>query len=112
MKISYEQVADVTVLRISGKITLGDSSKKFENEIRELVKNGHKRILLDMKEVTYIDQSGIGQLVSAFTTVSNSGGWLKLLNLCKRVLDLMVITKLYTVFDVFDDEAKAVRSFH
>jgi len=79
--------------------------------MREMVGKGQKKILLNLGEVSYIDSSGIGELVSGFTTVTNSGGQLKLLNLNKRVKDLLQITKLYTVFDVHEDEASAIRSF-
>ena len=79
--------------------------------IRDLASAGHKKLLLNLGEVSYIDSSGIGEMVSGFTTVTNHGGMLKLLNLNKRVKDLLQITKLYTVFEVHDDEAAAVRSF-
>ena len=79
--------------------------------IRDLAAGGHKKLLLNLAEISYIDSSGIGELVSGFTTVANQGGVVKLLNLTKRVQDLLQITKLYTVFEVFDDEAKAVQSF-
>ena len=81
------------------------------DRLRELVKENHKNILLNLREVTYIDSSGIGELVSGFTTITNQGGRLKLLSLTHRVKDLLQITKLYTVFDVHEDEAHAVRSF-
>jgi anti-sigma B factor antagonist len=90
---------------------LGEASSTFRDTIRELVSKGEKKLLLNLAEVSYIDSSGIGELVSAYTTVTNQGGQLKLLNLTKRIQDLLQITKLYTVFEVFDDEAKAVRSF-
>jgi anti-sigma B factor antagonist len=97
-------VGDVSVVDVAGRITLGEGSSA-------LVGKGDKKILLNLGEVSYIDSSGIGELVSGFTTVTNSGGQLKLLNLNKRVKDLLQITKLYTVFDVHEDEASAVRSF-
>ena len=83
----------------------------FRDTIRDLAAGGHKKLLLNLAEISYIDSSGIGELVSGFTTVANQGGVVKLLNLTKRVQDLLQITKLYTVFEVFDDEAKAVQSF-
>jgi anti-sigma B factor antagonist len=101
----------VAVIDVSGRITLGEGSSALRDSIRELVSKGQKKILLNLAEVSYIDSSGIGELVSGFTTVTNSGGQLKLLNLTKRVRDLLQITKLYTVFDVHDDEASAIRSF-
>jgi anti-sigma B factor antagonist len=96
---------------VAGRITLGEGSSALRDLMRELVGKGQKKILLNLGEVSYIDSSGIGELVSGFTTVTNSGGQLKLLNLNKRVKDLLQITKLYTVFDVHEDEAGAVRSF-
>jgi anti-sigma B factor antagonist len=111
VKLTNRQVGDVTVIDVAGRITLGEGSSTLRDALRELVKQDHKKILLNLKEVTYIDSSGIGELVSGFTTVANQGGVVKLLNLTKRVQDLLQITKLYTVFEVFDDEAKAVQSF-
>jgi anti-sigma B factor antagonist len=101
----------VTVIDVSGRITLGEGSSNLREGIRELVAKGSKKILLNLGEVSYIDSSGIGELVSGFTSMANQGGQLKLLNLTKRVRDLLQITKLYTVFEVHDDEASAVRSF-
>ena len=111
MKTSARQVNGVTVVDLSGRITLGEGSVVLRDTVRELLSKGNKKILLNLGEVNYIDSSGIGELVSAFTTVRNQGGDLKLLNLTKKVHDLLQITKLYTVFDVKDDEAKAVKSF-
>jgi anti-sigma B factor antagonist len=111
MKSSTRQVNGVTIVDLSGRITLGEGSVVLRDTVRELVGKGQKRILLNLGDVTYIDSSGIGELVSAFTTVRNQGGELKLLNLTKKVHDLLQITKLYTVFDVKDDEAAAVSSF-
>jgi anti-sigma B factor antagonist len=102
---------EVTVVDAAGRITLGESATAFRDLIRELAANGQKKILVNLAEITYIDSSGIGELVSAFTTVSNQGGTLKLLNLTKRVQDLLQITKLFTVFEVFDDKTKALSSF-
>jgi anti-sigma B factor antagonist len=109
--ISTRQNGGVDVVDVSGKITLGEGSVAIRDTVRKLVEGGSKKIVLNLGNVTYIDSSGIGELVSAFTTVSNTGGELKLLNLTKRVQDLLQITKLYTVFAVFDDEAAAVGSF-
>jgi anti-sigma B factor antagonist len=109
--LTTRQVGDVTVVDAVGRITLGEGASTFRDTIRDLAASGHKKLLLNLAEVTYIDSSGIGELVSGFTTVANQGGSVKLLNLTKRVQDLLQITKLYTVFEVFDDEAKAVRSF-
>jgi anti-sigma B factor antagonist len=104
-------VGDVSVVDVAGRITLGEGSSALRDLMREMVSKGQKHILLNLGEVSYIDSSGIGELVSGFTTVTNSGGQLKLLGLNKRVKDLLQITKLYTVFDVHEDEAGAVRSF-
>ena len=111
MKVSTRQVDGVTILDLSGRITLGEGSVTLRDAIRDLVNKGEKSILLNLGDVSYIDSSGIGELVSAFTSVKNSGGELKLLNLTKKVHDLLQITKLYTVFDIKDDEASAVASF-
>jgi anti-sigma B factor antagonist len=96
---------------VAGRITLGEGSATLRDAMRDMVSKNQKKILLNLGEVSYIDSSGIGELVSGFTTVTNSGGALKLLNLNKRVKDLLQITKLYTVFDVHEDEAGAIRSF-
>jgi anti-sigma B factor antagonist len=111
MKVSSRQVNGVTIVDCSGRITLGEGSIVLKDQVRELLSKGQKKILLNLADVSYIDSSGIGELVSAFTTVRNQGGDLKLLNLTKKVHDLLQITKLYTVFDVKDDEANAVKSF-
>jgi anti-sigma B factor antagonist len=109
--LSSRQVGDVAVLDVAGRITLGEGSSAMRDALRDMVGKNHKKILLNLADVSYIDSSGIGELVSGFTTVTNNGGQLKLLNLNKRVKDLLQITKLYTVFDVHEDEASAVRSF-
>jgi len=111
MKATNRQVDGVTVVDMSGRITLGEGSVVLRDSIRDLVGKGQKKILLNLGDVTYIDSSGIGELVSAFTAVRREGGELKLLNLTKKVHDLLQITKLYTVFDIKDDEAAAIQSF-
>ena len=111
MKVGSRQVDGVTVVDCSGRITLGEGSVILRDTVRDLLSKGNKKIVLNLAEVNYIDSSGIGELVSAFTTVRNQGGELKLLNLTKKVHDLLQITKLYTVFDVKDDEAAAVAAF-
>jgi anti-sigma B factor antagonist len=111
VKLTNRQVGDVTVVDAEGRITLGDGASTFRDLIRDLVGKGNKKLLVNLGEVSYIDSSGIGELVSGFTTVQNAGGAMKLLNLNKRVKDLLQITKLYTVFEVHDDEASGVRSF-
>jgi anti-sigma B factor antagonist len=111
MKAITRQVDSINVVDLSGRITLGEGCSQLRELIRDLLAKGHKKILLNLGEVTYIDSSGIGELVSGFTAVSNQGGQLKLLNLTKKVQDLLQITKLLTVFDVHDDETKAIASF-
>jgi anti-sigma B factor antagonist len=104
-------VSDVSVIDLSGKITLGEGSSMVRRMIRELIDQGRRKILLNLEEVDYIDSAGIGEMVGAYTIVRSANGELKLINLTKRVKDLMQITRLLTVFDVSDDEAAAVRSF-
>jgi len=111
MKATIRKVDSVMVIDISGRITLGEGCAQLRELIRDQLSKGNKQILLNLADVTYIDSSGIGELVSAYTAVSNQGGQLKLLNLTKKVHDLLQITKLYTVFDIHDDEAKAIASF-
>ena len=111
MKIKTRQVDGITIMDCSGRITLGEGSVQLRDAVRDLLSKGSKQILLNLGDVTYIDSSGIGELVSAFTTVRNQGGDLKLLNLTKKVHDLLQITKLYTVFDVKEDETAAVKAF-
>ena len=111
IKANTRQVNGVTVVDVSGRITLGEGSSTLRETVRDLLNRGQKKILLNLGDVTYIDSSGIGELVSGFTTVTNQGGQLKLLSLTKKVHDLLQITKLYTVFDVHDDETAAIRSF-
>ena len=111
MKVSSRQVDGVTILDLSGRITLGEGSVQLRDAVRDLLAKGQKHILLNLGDVNYIDSSGIGELVSAYTTARNQSGELKLLNLTKKVHDLLQITKLYTVFDVKDDEASAISSF-
>jgi anti-sigma B factor antagonist len=111
MKASNRQLDGVTIVDMSGRITLGEGSVILRDTIRDLVGKGQKKILLNLGDVTYIDSSGIGELVSAFTAVRREGGELKLLNLTKKVHDLLQITKLYTVFDIKDDETAAIKSF-
>ena len=111
MKATNRQINGVTVVDMSGRITLGEGSVILRDTIKDLLGKGQKKILLNLGDVTYIDSSGIGELVSAFTSVRNQGGELKLLNLTKKVHDLLQITKLYTVFDIRDDETAAIGSF-
>src|SRR5262249_3036805 len=105
------QVGDVTLVEVTGRITLGQEVAALRSQLDELNAKGRKKILLNLAGVQYIDSSGIAELVSAYTAVRREGGTLKLLKLTKRVQDLLQITKLSTVFEVFDDEHKAVSSF-
>ncbi len=111
MKTTSRQVNGVTIVDLSGRITLGEGSVILRDMVRDLLSKGSKNILLNLADVSYIDSSGIGELVSAYTHVRREGGELKLLNLTKKVHDLLQITKLYTVFDIKDDEAQAVAAF-
>lgn len=112
MKASIRQVDGVTIVDCSGRITLGEGSVTLRETISQLLAKNEKKILLNLADVNYIDSSGIGELVSGYTTAHKQGGELKLLNLTKKVHDLLQITKLYTVFEVKDDEAAAVKSFN
>ena len=111
MKASIRQVEGVTIVDLSGRIKLGEGSSVLRDTVKDLLGKGQKNILLNLGDISYIDSSGIGELVSAFTSVRNQGGELKLLHLTKKVHDLLQITKLYTVFDVKDDEAAAISAF-
>jgi len=111
MKVAIRQVDGITILDLSGRITLGEGSITLRDSVRDVLAKGSKKILLNLGQITYIDSSGIGELVSAFTSVKNAGGELKLLNLTQKVHDLLQITKLYTVFDIWDNEASAITAF-
>ena len=111
VKLITRQVGDVVVIDATGRITLGEGASAFRDTIRDLATRGEKKVLLNLSDVSYIDSSGIGEMVSGFTTVTNNGGKLKLVGLSKRVKDLLQITKLYTVFEAYDDETEAIRSF-
>jgi anti-sigma B factor antagonist len=111
LAIASREVDGVTVLDLSGRITLGEGSVQLRDAVRNLLGKGQKNILLNMGDVNYIDSSGLGEMVSAYTTVKNQGAALKLLKLTKKVHDLLQLTKLYTVFDIYDDEAAAIASF-
>ncbi len=112
MNATSRRVKGVTVVDMSGRITLGEGGVVLRETIHDLLAKGDKKILLNLGEITYIDSSGIGELIGAFTSVRNKGGDLKLLNLTKKVHDLLQITKLYTVFDIKDNEAGAISSFN
>jgi anti-sigma B factor antagonist len=111
LSIATRQLDGVTILDLSGRITLGEGSVQLRDAIRDLISKGEKNILLSLGDVSYIDSSGLGELVSAFTTAKNQNAEVKLLNLTKKVKDVLQVTKLYTVFDIYDDEAHAIGSF-
>jgi anti-sigma B factor antagonist len=111
MQIVERKNSDVTVLDLKGKITLGEGDELLKDKVNSLVNQGHKKIVLNLAEVPYIDSAGLGEIVRTYTTVSRQGGSLKLLGLTKRITDLLSITKLLTVFETFDSENDAVRSF-
>ena len=111
MQIEQRAVGDVVILDLRGKITLGEGDELLKDKVNSLVNQGHKKIILNLAGVPYIDSAGLGEVVRTYTTVSRQGGSLKLLNLTKRITDLLSITKLLTVFETFDTENEAVRSF-
>jgi anti-sigma B factor antagonist len=111
MQIEERVVNDVTILDLKGKITLGDGDEALKDKINSLVQQNRRRILLNFADVPYIDSAGLGEVVRTYTTVSRQGGQLKLVNLTKRITDLLSITKLLTVFETFDSEADALKTF-
>jgi anti-sigma B factor antagonist len=111
VKLTTHEVRDVTIVDASGKLTLGEGTSSLRSKIKELVQGGSRKIVLNLADVTYIDSSGLGELIAAHTTITTAEGEMKLLNLAKRVHDLLKLTKLYTVFESFDDETAAVDSF-
>jgi anti-sigma B factor antagonist len=111
LNINERQAGDVTVLDMSGKITIGEGSVALRTAVRRLLEEGKKRILLNLGGVSYIDSSGIGELVASFTAINKEAGQLKLLNLTQKLQDLLAITKLLTVFDVYENEPDALNSF-
>src|SRR5919201_4340292 len=111
MQIEERNNGDVKVLDLKGKITLGEGDELLKDKVNSLVNQGHKKLILNLEGVPYIDSAGLGEIVRTYTTVSRQGGNLKLLNLTKRISDLLSITKLLTVFETYDSEADAVRSF-
>lgn len=111
LDIGKREVGHATILDINGRIVLGDEIGDLRTAVRNLIAEGKKKIILNLAAVDYIDSSGVGELVGSFTTVRNAGGELKLLNLTQKVHDVLHVTKLYTVFDIKDDEFNAVKSF-
>lgn len=111
LTIDKREVSHVTILDIHGRLVLGPEIGDLRDAVRGLVAEGKKKIILNLQDVDYLDSSGVGELVGSFTTVRNAGGELKLLNLTQKVHDVLHVTKLYTVFDIKDDEFQAVKSF-
>ena len=111
MQIEERSAGDVTVLDLKGKMTLGEGDELLKDKINSLVQQGRRKVVLNLEGVPYIDSAGLGEIVRTYTTISRQGGSLKLLNLTKRIEDLLSITKLLTVFDTFDSEAEAVKSY-
>jgi len=111
MEIEERTTGDVVVLDIKGRVQLGEGDEMLKDKVNSLLNQGRKKIVLNLAEVPYIDSAGLGEVVRTFTTVSRQGGQLKLLNLTKRITDLLAITKLLTVFDTYDSEQEAVQSF-
>jgi anti-sigma B factor antagonist len=111
MQISERAVGDVMLVDLKGKITLGEGDELLKDKVNSLINQGQRKIVLNLAEVPYLDSAGLGEVVRAYTTVSRQGGALKLLGLTKRITDLLAITKLLTVFETFDSEDEAVRSF-
>ena len=111
MQIDQRAVGDVIVLDLKGRVTMGEGDELLKDKVNSLVNQGHRKIVLNLAEVPYVDSAGLGEIVRTYTTVSRQGGSLKLLNLTKRITDLLSITKLLTVFETFDSESDAVRSF-
>jgi anti-sigma B factor antagonist len=111
MQIEQRAVGSVMILDLKGKITLGEGDEVLKDKINSLILQGHKKMLLNLADVPYIDSAGLGEIVRTYTTVSRQGGQLKLVNLTKRITDLLMITKLLTVFETFDNEQEALKSF-
>jgi anti-sigma B factor antagonist len=112
MHLSEREVGDVVIIDVSGKVTLGEGGDAMlTDKLRSIVHQGKKKLLLNLADVNYVDSAGLGAIVHSYATVTNQGGTLKLLNVTKRIKDLLSITKLLTVFDTFDNEAEAVTSY-
>ena len=111
MQIEERVVGNVTILDLKGKVTLGEGDEVLKDKINSLIHQDRKKILLNFADVPYIDSAGLGEIVRTYTTVSRQGGQLKLVNLTKRITDLLSITKLLTVFETFDVEAEALKSY-
>lgn len=112
MQIAERSAGNVQVLDLSGQITFAQGDQLFKDKIHSLVHQGHKNILVNMAKVTHVDSAGLGELVAAYTTLSRAGGSMKLVNLTQRLTDLLTITKLLTVFDTFESEPEALKTFN
>ena len=112
MKASTRQVNDVTIVELSGQIKLGEGASVLRDTVKDLLAKGQKNILVNLGDISYIDSSGMGELISAFTSVRRQGGELKLMHLTRKVRDLLQITKLYTVFEILDEEPAAIAAFN
>ncbi len=111
LEVSEKRISEVTVLNLKGKITIGAGDVALRNHIEDLVENGRNKIVLNMARVSYIDSSGTGELVSCYTKVAKAGGKLKLLNISQKIQDILQIAQLFSIFDIFTDEAEAVGSY-
>jgi anti-sigma B factor antagonist len=111
MQIHQRSVGDVTIIDLNGKMTLGEGDELLRDKVNSLIAQGQKKLVLNLAEVPYIDSAGLGEIVRTYTTVSRQGGVLKLLSLTKRIQDLLAITKLLTIFETFDTEDEAIKSF-
>jgi anti-sigma B factor antagonist len=111
LKMNAREVKGIMIIDLGGRLVMGEACAAIRDEIRDQMGHGFNKIILNLADVSYIDSAGLGELTAAYTSSKNRGGELKLMNLTKRVHDLMQITKLYTVFDVYDDEKTAVGSF-
>jgi anti-sigma B factor antagonist len=111
VKLNTRQVGEVTVIDVSGRVTLGEGTSLIHEALRDLTAKGDKKILLNLSEVSYMDSTGVGELVAGFTSAADAGGTVKLLGLTKHVKDVLLISRLFTVFEVHDNEAEALRSF-
>ena len=111
MQIEERAVGDVMILDLKGKLTIGEGDEFLKDKINSLIQQGHRKLLMNLEGVPYVDSAGLGEIVRTYTTVSRQGGSLKLLNLTKRIEDLLAITKLLTVFDTYDSEQEALDSF-
>jgi anti-sigma B factor antagonist len=111
LEVKERQAGDVTILDLSGEVRIGEGAVSLRDSIRNLSDQGKKKVLLNLAGVKYMDSTGVGELIANYTTVTKQGGQLKLLSLTDRIQNLLVITKLLTVFDSYDNEAEALKSF-